>query len=571
LSTYQQAIKANVLDFNDDDISVNPILRDYYHGTKLLYSLLFKAQALESRYLGKTLKFKDLKDALAALHTCDSLIDILRQQSTNESDKIQLGVIASEVYSDGVRIAYEAGENAIATKMYFDQAFFFAEKSKGAVLLDAISDSNAKSFAGIPQDLLEEERNLKSAIALTAQKLAQKPPAEEEKYLRETSFGLKRAYETFIQRLEKQFPDYFNLKFNPSAPSIREIQSLLDSKTMLLSYFQDEKNNTLYIFQISHGNFKITHHALPAEFDKYITGFRNGIYYNELTAYAASAQKLNKLLIPKIPAKITQLVVLPTGRLGVIPFEALLTKESTEKNYKDLPYLLKRFDIRYEFSAGLILQKSKQGKTSAAPSIFLCAPVSFPEKDNLNDLPGTEKEVKEISELFRTKNLKSDSFTEQNANEILIKSDELSKYSLLHFATHGVVDENNPELSRIFLQSNSDAEDGNLYSGEIYNLQLKADLVTLSACQTGLGKISKGEGVIGLSRALVYAGAKSIIVSFWSVADESTAQLMKDFYGILLDGKNDFGTSLQGAKLKLAKNDRFSAPYYWAPFILIGF
>ncbi|HZX73696.1 MAG TPA: CHAT domain-containing protein, partial [Cyclobacteriaceae bacterium] len=138
-------------------------------------------------------------------------------------------------------------------------------------------------------------------------------------------------------------------------------------------------------------------------------------------------------------------------------------------------------------------------------------------------------------------------------------------------ATHGIVDEEDPELSKIFLNS-SNKEDGNLFSGEIYNLDLNAEMVVLSACQTGLGKFSKGEGVIGLSRALIYAGAKNIIVSFWSVADESTAELMVDFYKNLLQKKDqNFREALQQAKVNMIKKGNYSAPYYWAPFVMIGF
>jgi CHAT domain-containing protein len=159
-----------------------------------------------------------------------------------------------------------------------------------------------------------------------------------------------------------------------------------------------------------------------------------------------------------------------------------------------------------------------------------------------------------------------------DATESLIKTTDLNKYSYLHLATHGVVDETEPELSRIYLQTSSNQEDGNLFAGEIYNLKLNANLVTLSACQTGLGKISKGEGVIGLSRALIYAGAQHLIVSFWSVADESTALLMKNFYTEMLNSStNDFQESLRVAKLKMISNDKYSTPFYWAPFILIGY
>jgi CHAT domain-containing protein len=141
----------------------------------------------------------------------------------------------------------------------------------------------------------------------------------------------------------------------------------------------------------------------------------------------------------------------------------------------------------------------------------------------------------------------------------------------LHFATHGIVDEQSPELSRIFLKE-SDTDDGNLFSGEIFNLSLNADLVALSACQTGLGKISKGEGVIGLSRALVYAGARNIMVSYWSVSDESTSQMMTRFYqDVLKSNTPSYRKTLQQVKIKMIQEKKYGAPFYWAPFVLIGF
>jgi len=277
------------------------------------------------------------------------------------------------------------------------------------------------------------------------------------------------------------------------------------------------------------------------------------------------------LLPKKIPASITELVILPTGRLSIIPFEVLfLTKIKKENSFSDFPYLLKKYNVRYEFCAALILQKLKN-QTISETSIFLCAPVTF-EKDGLVELPGTESEVKEISQLFSSKNLKSTVLTRQQADEKKVKDVDLKNFSYLHFATHGIVDETNPDLSRIYLYTSSESEDGNLYAGEIYNMDLNANLVTLSACQTGLGKISKGEGVIGLSRALVYAGSKNVIVSFWSVADQSTESLMKKFYRQVLDTPSqNFSRSLREAKLYLITEHKYSSPHYWAPFILIGF
>jgi tetratricopeptide (TPR) repeat protein len=575
LTNYQLALIANVSSFESTDINENPDGTIFYNGNQLLYSIMYKAQALESRYFGKTLKQKDLDKAINNLKACDALIDRLRQQTSKESDKIALGAIANEVYADGARIAHELSEVAFRRRaQYRATSFYFAEKSKAAVLLDAISDTNAKSFAGIPDDILEEERGLKSALALVNQKLAQKPSEDEEKYLRETAFHLNQSYQAFVKNLESKYPEYFNLKYNSTAPSISQVQNLLPENTAALSYFIDDYNGRarLYTYVITRKSFRIASKPLPATYNRNVTGYRNSIFFLDRHAFIETATALHRILIPKLHRNVTDLVILPAGRMSVIPFEALLTQKVNDEEtpYPALPYLVKKYSTRYEFSTGLMLQK-QSGKAGSLQSALLCAPISFPAKDKLNDLPGTATEVNTLKELFSSKQITSDVLTNHQASEATIKTKPLKDYSMLHFATHGIVDENNPELSRIFLQNDSEAEDGNLFSGEIYNLQLNASLVTLSACQTGLGKISKGEGVIGLSRALVYAGAKNIIVSFWSVADESTAQLMTDFYTLLLESPSpSFGATLQQAKLNLM-NGRYSAPYYWAPFILIGF
>ena len=572
LANFQQALISNVRDFNNSNVSSNPALKNYYSGNTLLFSLLNKAEALEARYFGKTLKFDELALAVKALHVCDTLIDNLRQQITNESDKILLGTTATDVYAAGVRIAFEAAQVSAKKKRWYELAFYFAEKSKSAVLLEAISDSNAKSYSGIPNDQLEEEKKLKSEVSVIAQKLSLKPTESEERYLREILFSLNRNYENFIKQLEVKYPAYFNLKFNVVTPTIDNLQSKLNRQTAIISYFGDEKNNRLYIFSITSKKFTVRSHAVPKEFERNLSGLRNSLVFNDIETYKAAAESLSALLLPKnIPGSISELVILPTGRLSIIPFEVLfLRKLKKENSFADFPYLLKKYNVRYEFSAALILQKSKN-QTSQETSIFLCAPVTF-EKDGLVELPGTESEVKEISQLFSSRNFKSTVLTRQEADEKKVKDGTLKNFSYLHFATHGIVDETNPDLSRIYLHTSSESEDGNLYSGEIYNMDLNANLVTLSACQTGLGKISKGEGVIGLSRALVYAGSKNVIVSFWSVADQSTESLMKIFYRQVLNTPSqNFSRSLREAKLHLINEGKYSSPHYWAPFILIGF
>jgi len=567
LQNFQGALIANAPDFANQDILKNPAVDDYYNANVMLYSLQLKSKALEARHFGKTLKLDDLTLALTTLFACDSLIDEIRHHSTDETDKIALGGISNEVYGDGVRVAHEIGDLTWHSRPYQEAAFYFAEKSKSAVLLESIADSEAKSFAGIPATILEEEKNLKAEAAWIAQKLAQKPALEEEKKFRQQLFTIESKYNAFIKRLEHDFPNYFNLKYNAAHPTVADFQGTLDDHTAILSYFIAEEYKRVYLFVVTQRKFLIQSRTLPDNFDRLIKGLSNGVYYNYMEAFSQASGPLSDLLLPRLPRNINQVIIIPAGRLGTVPFEVLVTGKIREAAYEQVPFLVKQYAISYAFSANLLLQKQKSGSQKESPSIFLCAPVQFPEKDNLDELPGTDTEVNAIKNLFGGK---STLVKYKDANEAAVKSDQLAQYNYLHFATHGIVDETDPELSRIFLNM-SPGEDGNLFSGEIYTMNLNADLAVLSACQTGLGKISKGEGVIGLSRALIYAGARNLIVSYWSVADASTAQLMTDFYEFLIkSGPQNFSEALRQSKLKMISAKKYAAPYYWAPFILIG-
>lgn len=566
LGYYQQALIANSPSFAAPDVDKNPVTTAYYNAKVMMYTLRLKVEALESRHLNKTLRLSDLKLALATLQSCDTLIDNIRYSSSNENDKLEIGASANDVHEGGVRIAQSISEMTIHGSRYRELAFYFAEKSKSAVLLESIADSEAKSFAGIPPDVLETENQLKATSALLIQKLAQKPGPDEETSLRKQLFDTNQQHEALVKRMEKEYPDYFNLKFNSSMPSVADVQKQLRDGQVVVSYFVAEKGGRLYSFVITKNRFRVYNSTLPPDFERQITGYTNGIFFMAPDVFVESSQSLAKLLLRGVP-KAKEIIFIPSGRLGTIPFEALLlgklAKDATVSSY---PYLVNQSDISYEFSAGLLLQKSSR-TPAAGKGIFLCAPVSFPEKDNLDDLPGTRNEVKSIARVFGND---ARVVLDAEATEALVKSGNLASYPYLHFATHGVVDEVAPELSRIYLQ-NTPGEDGNVFSGEIFNLKLNANLAVLSACQTGLGRFSRGEGVIGLSRALVYAGARSIIVSYWSVADESTAKLMADFYAILLarPGSNS-ALALGEAKRNMIKSGRYSSPYFWAPFVLIG-
>ncbi|HYO92509.1 MAG TPA: CHAT domain-containing protein, partial [Pyrinomonadaceae bacterium] len=159
------------------------------------------------------------------------------------------------------------------------------------------------------------------------------------------------------------------------------------------------------------------------------------------------------------------------------------------------------------------------------------------------------------------------------ANRKLATSDELSQYRILHFSTHGLLDSRHPDLSGIVLSLVDEAgqpQEGFLRLHEIYNLRLNADLVVLSACQTGLGKEVRGEGLIGLVRGFMYAGAPRVVASLWQVDDAATAELMKRFYRGMLQEKLPPAAALRAAQIEMLKKKHWQSPYYWGAFVMQG-
>ena len=158
---------------------------------------------------------------------------------------------------------------------------------------ESIAEAEAKSFAGIPNELVEQEKNLKSTVAFLVQKLSQKPAAEEEKNLRESLFSINHEYNEFIKKLEADYPNYFNLKYNQSSPTIQDLQKLLDGKTAILSYFIADRGKRIYQFIITQRHFKINNLTLPDNFEKYTKGLSNSLLFSDRKVYQESASALS--------------------------------------------------------------------------------------------------------------------------------------------------------------------------------------------------------------------------------------------------------------------------------------
>lgn len=561
ISSFQDGLISNQESFASNDMYEIPPVDGYLNADIYLVSILQKAQAFEDLHTQFSLKIKDLEQAYNLLILSDKIIDKIRQFRTSEADKIALGNVASDVYESAIRVSLKMAEVKWGKLPYKEKAFYFADKSKSAVLLEAIADANAQSFAGIPDETLKKEKEIKGEIAYLEQKLAETSIEEARKPLTAELLAWNQTYDNFKKTLESDYPDYFALKYNIKTPSLTELQDKLTSTSTLISYFVGDNTNRLYVFYVTNKGLKIENVALTEDFDKNMIGYRNSIYYKATSTSKEVGHILYKqLALDKIPKGTNQLIVVPSGRISTIPLEALMTNPEDPNSY-----LINAYAVSYLYAASLMQKKSDAKKGG---SVALFAPVDFSEL-GLSYLPGTKKEVEEISQLFESNKTETDLFVEEKASKSAVTSELVSQSAIIHFATHGIVDELHPERSQICLTT-KDGSEGSLYTGDIYNLTFDADLVVLSACETGLGKLSKGEGIIGLTRAIIYSGANNMIVSLWSVADNSTSELMIDFYSNMLNGQ-DYSLALANAKRKMINKGNYSKSYYWAPFVLIGY
>jgi|GEM_PF-371516 len=612
LKYFQLALYTNLKEYTDSaNVKSNPVIKDFSDPYQLVQSLYGKASAYY--------KLHNLKESFINIQLCDSVISKMRETSSLQSDKMGLGISASQILEGAVQLCFEMSNNTPASYSKSDlleQAFYFSEKNKALVLLESLANQENLVFAGIPDSLLQKENALKVDINFYQKKLEEEEDEINKDKWHNQLFGLNRQYDELISKLETNYPNYFNLKYTKKNITLKNIQSIINDKTAICSYFVGD--SSIYIITLTKSDLKIQEVDNILNLNDSIVWFRHGLTktssrmqenYRRLGYYLFS-----KLFpdIDSIDKNIQNLIIIPDGVLATLPFESLLTEDySGDINmYKEYPFLIKEYNISYSYSANLYyLTFSKEVSSTSvvtklndwigfAPAFddsdvqsmitsttglkrrlnglktdSLMINRSMFDRTYITPLPGTITETGAIFKLYDKNKLNAKVLLHNNANEQFIKSGELEKYKVLHFATHGFVNSEWPELSGLLLaQDTTGGEDGILFSGEIYNLKINADLVVLSACETGLGKIQKGEGIIGLTRALLYAGAKNIIVSLWQVTDQSTSDLMVSFYKNKLENKSSlsYSEALRQAKLKMIGEEKYAHPLYWSPFILIG-
>lgn len=486
---------------------------------------------------------KDATEAMKSFVVADSILDHLNFTTREEKSKLFWRSHASDIYTGLVRAAHE---NTNTKKV-----LHYIEKNKAFLLKQNIKENIAKLSS--PPHLRELEKNLKKTIYQVEKNSTLKNQTRDSKL-----FDAKLALKKFQDSLKSIYPERDLKQSDIKVLSLSEIQDSMDTNTALLSYLWNANADTEYQFGLvitknRAKSFKIE--STPANYDL-INTFKDQISSpfssrSDQEQNKKSADSVRDLLIPeKIYNSIRayqRLIIIPDGELQNIPFEALSSYTDGKK------FLIEDHIISYSYSMSFSEMNSLINRDTKQNFVAL-APVTF-NYDGLSVLQNSAKEVKDINDI-----LDGHLYTNAQANKenFITKTNEAR---IIHLATHA--DGSSPPWIAFSTSK--------LYSKELYTYRNNAELVVLSGCETSLGKIAQGEGVMSLARGFFNSGANSVLSTLWNINDESSSQIMTSFYAHLKNGETK-ASSLHKAKLDYLKNTSLSqaSPYYWSSFVLIG-
>jgi CHAT domain-containing protein/Tfp pilus assembly protein PilF len=462
-------------------------------------------------------------------------------------------------------------------------ALAYAERAKARVLLDVLSSGRVNINKGMTDLEQEDERKLRAElVSLNSQISAEGHPerlAELKALLRKRRLD----YEAYQTTLYTAHPDLRTRRGQSPPLKPEEASSLLPAKGAMLEYVVTEDKTYLFVLTRSNKSGAMDLKALTITVGRGALASRVEHFREELATrdvgFRKSGLELYELLLRPAWALLqdkTSLVIVPDGMLWEMPFQAL----QPATNH----YLLEDYAISYAPSLSVLREMAKLRRKSSSESTDSRSLLAFGNPALLNEtaaginlprgtekttaLPESEKEVKTLAQLYGAS--RGVAYVGAEAREETIKA-QAGRYDVLHFATHGMLDSANPMYSHVILSQvrGGGNEDGLLEAWEVMNLELKAELVVLSACETARGRVGAGEGVIGLAWAWFVAGCPTSVVSLWKVDSASTTQLMLDFHRNF-KSRLSKAEALRQAELRLLRSKQYSHPFHWAGFVVIG-
>lgn len=534
----------------------------------------------------------------STLKIAHAIIDFLHKSFQYEETELYLQKLGIPLYELSIRDNLELFEHT-QEEAYLNQAFSYMEGGKAVLLQRAVALDRTQKIAGIPDSLLQNEHELRLTHSYFQQQLkaTQVEEGQDSLYnsLVRKVLDTQQKHDSLLSIFSAQYPDYYELKYQKNAVSLKELQTYLGKfpQTILVEFFWGGDQ----CIALAVSPEKVAYHSTPID-----TTFINQLvemefilsepaYHEDETLFKSSKKryaeigydlymKLCDTLLQQFPS-YDNLIIIPDGRLGYLPFEVLLTqKPGKELSYKEFDFLLKEYTISYEYSSYLLKNSPKSVSKKYSYAGFAPA---YPNPDNLfassreQELYGDRKnqlislrfnqpEVRQIAQL-----MSGIPYIGAEATESRFK-EEVHKYSVIHLAMHGFIHNEEPLSSGLaFSRQNDTLNDGFLYAHELYNMKMPINLAVLSACNTGAGYLAFGEGIMSLSRAFKYAGCPNIVASYWQANDKSTQDLMTRFFQSVKQGSIT-SDALREAKLSfLAQANEIQAhPTNWAAWVLIG-
>lgn len=536
---------------------------------------------------------KHIQNALDYYKIITRLIQKARKEIYSDENKIQLSELEEATFLKIIQTAWKANiiePDAEVTNF----AFATAERMKASSIFDRLSDQLARENSLIPDSLTDLELFLNYSITSTNEKLFnlrhEKNPDDYELLKTDSIlFQLKKQRDELNQHLERNYIDYYDMKYSNSMISISDVQQNLKSNEVMIEYVLNENDTVPEIYAFIFTNNQIKFSKLNAD-STFISSLEETFRFISNPAYlftrnntskkfCLKAHYLYQILLQPFAELIQKkkIIIVPDGKLNYLPFEALLTEmpdTSGLVQFNSLPYLILNHTINYSYSANLLFRFENQNR-QAKNRLLAFAPeynsdtVHFDSESLvLIPLPGIQREVNLIANEVNARLFKGTEATEKNFRE------ECKNHDILHLAMHAFINDSLPAYSRFAFTQNNDTvsdNDGWLNTADIYNLDLDARLTVLSACNTGRGNLRKGEGVMSLARGFLYAGCPSIVMSLWEVEDNAGTEIMHSFYKTLKKGRNT-DDALRQAKLQYLENanPRLAHPHYWLGYVSIG-
>ena len=553
---------------------------------ELLWEVLFN--------LGKCFEQEgNLGQALDLYTNSVSALELIRSRIAGEYYKVGFMKDKSKIYEAIVDLLCSPGIDGLSSQTR-EEIFSAVERAKARAFLESLGEEQGDFRSRLNPSLAKKENEISSRISSVIQELTRKDlPSAHRAELQRTLKRYEDEYLNFISRIKMDTPE----QVRPALPLPLVLKQarerLLDGKTAILEYFLGEKNSLLFL--VTENQLEIFPLPPKAELESSVNAYIKLLSEPPEGEWegALAAERLSRsLLLPAlrlIPKTVEHLVFVPDGPLFHFPFETLPFSFGDSMSGKE--YLISRYSISYAPScSALSFLKERPGKdrhtrgllafgnplppSNRAPAGRARLSMADVLKEtyegqgfDFSSLPQSDREIQEIASYFSQKDRTL--CLRGAASKKTLKAMALEGYRIIHFACHGFIDEKVPYRSALVLSPDeSSGEDGFLQVREIANLRLAAELVVLSACETGRGRIEKGEGILGLTRSFFYSGARSVVSALWIVGDQASAKFMRHFY-FYLSQKKTKAQALRLAKLEMLKS-KYAHPFYWAPYILHG-